>query len=293
MDEKRAAYSLNAPGRVVSAPSLRLPGRSPFPGVDDHLVQPEVTRDEVIGGRRMVASPAETPHATRHTDLDYLVRAHVAPGFTTAADLITRFDEDSDFATDVAVFRSGIDPETGNRYLEEIAFEVVSRQNRGIVGEKAVRMHRRGVRRIFTVWLKKQQVCEWSSESRSWRPLETGAQIEDPCLVKPLAVAALLDAALADDAVVEALVAKSNPVILKREAAAEARGEVRGEARGEARGRAEGLAAALLEILDERGVAVSTGQRQEILGCHDLERLNRWLRRAIRASSVDEITSEA
>jgi len=281
MDEKRAAYSLKAPGRVVSAPALRLPGRGAFPAVDDHLVEPEVTRDEIIGGRRMVASPAEMPHAIRHTDLDYLIRAHVAPGYTTAADLITRFDEDSDFASDVAVLRNGIDPETGSRYLEEIAFEVVSGQNRSIVGEKAVRMHRRGVRRIFTVWLKKQQVCEWSPESRNWRPLDAEAQIEDPCLVKPMAVAALLDAAaLADDAVVEALVAKDNPAIRKREAAAEARG------------RAAGLATALLGLLDERGVAVSTGQRQEILGCHDPERLNRWLRRAVRASSVDEVTSE-
>jgi hypothetical protein len=280
MDEKRAAYSLNAPGRVVSTPSLRLPGRGPFPDVDDHLVEPEVTRDEIIGGRRMVAMPAETPHATRHTDLDYLIRAHVAPGYTTAADLITRFDEDSDFATDVAVFRNGIDPETGSRYLEEIAFEVVSQQNRGIVGEKAVRMHRRGVRRIFTVWLKKQHVCEWSSESRSWSPLEAGAQIEDPCLVKPLAVAALLDAALADDAVAEALVAKGNPVILKREAAAKAIG------------RAEGVAASILSLLKARGIAVGVTQREEILGCHDLDRLDRWLLRAALASSIDEITSE-
>jgi hypothetical protein len=266
----------------------KVPNRGVFPAPDDHLVEPEVTRDEIIGGRRMVAMPAEMPHATRHTDLDYLVRAHVAPGYTTAADLITRFDEDSDFATDVAVFKNGIDPTTGGRYLEEVVFEVVSQQNRGIVGEKAVRMHRRGVRRIFTVWLKKHQVCEWTPEVQSWRPLEAGAQIEDPCLVKPLAVATLLDAALADNAVAEALVAKGNPVILGREAAAEARGEVRGRAEG----RATGVAESLLEILDARGVAVSADRRQEILGCHDLERLNRWLRRATSASSLDEITSE-
>ena len=284
MDEKRAAYRLSAPGRVVSAPALRLPGHGAFPDVDDHLVEPEVTRDEIIGGRRVVALPAEMPHATRHSDLDYLVRAHVAPGYTTAADLITRFDEDSDFASDVAVFRSGIDPETGSRHLEEIAFEVVAEQSLGDVTEKAERMHRRGVRRIFTVRLKKQQVCEWSSESRSWHPLEAGGQIEDPCLVKPLAVATLLDAALADNAVVEALVAKGNPVILGREAAA--------EATGRAEGRVEGVAKSILSILDERGIAVTMAQREKVLGCHDLERLDRWLRRAARASSFDEITSE-
>jgi hypothetical protein len=64
MDEKRAAYSLGAPGRVASAPALRLPGRGAFPDVDDHLVEPEVTRDEIIGGQRVVASPAKRPHAS-------------------------------------------------------------------------------------------------------------------------------------------------------------------------------------------------------------------------------------
>ena len=37
--------------------------------------------------------------------------------------------------------------------------------------------------------------------------------ISDPCLARPIAVRALLDAALADDAVAQALVAKNNPVI--------------------------------------------------------------------------------
>jgi hypothetical protein len=36
----------------------------PFPRLDDHLVQPEVTRDEIIGGVRVVAVPVELPRAT-------------------------------------------------------------------------------------------------------------------------------------------------------------------------------------------------------------------------------------
>ena len=255
---------------------MRLPGRGSFPGVDDHLVVPELTRDEIIGGRRMVAFPAQPPHATLHSDLDYVLRAHVAPGFRTAADLLTRHDEESDFATDVCVFKEGVDPATGTRYLEEIAFEVVSEQTERNVAEKAVRMHHRGVRRIFAVAVKGQRVCEWSPESQSWCPLDMSSRIEDPCLVAPLSVAALLDAAAADNAVVEALAAKGNPAIRKREAAAEARG----------------IAEAILKILETRGIAVSTPLRQEILDCHDLDRLDRWLRRATLASSTDEITSE-
>jgi hypothetical protein len=259
---------------------MRLPGRGSFPGVDDHLVEPEVTRDEIIGGRRVVAPPAQPPHATQQTELDYVLRAHVASGYRAATDLLTRHDEESDFATDTCVFKEGVDPATGGRYLEELAFEVVSEQNERLVTEKARRMHRRGVRRIFTVWVKSQQVCEWSPESQSWHPLDAGSQIEDPCLVTPLALAALLDAAAADKAVVEALVAKNNPEIRKREAVAEAKGEVTGKAD------------AILKFLAARGIAVSEAQRQEILSCHDLDRLDRWLRRAALASSADEITSE-
>ena len=287
MEEKSKGYSLKAPGAPGSA--LHLPGRGSFPGVDDHLVVPEITRDEIIGGRRVVASPAKEPHATQHTQLDYVVRAHVPSGYYVATDLLTRHDEESDFATDTCVFKEGVDPATGGRYLEEIAFEVVSEQSERYVGEKALRMHRRGVRRIFSVWVKgPRRVCEWSPESQSWRPLEAGSKIEDPCLVAPLAVDALLDAAAADHAVVEALIAKGDPTLQKREAAAEARGE----AKGEAKGKAAWVAEAILKVLEAREVAVSETQRREILRCHDLERLDRWLRRAALASSTDEVTSD-
>jgi hypothetical protein len=240
-----------------------------FPDLDDHLVEPEVTRDEIIGGQRVVLSPVEEPHATQHCQLDYVLGAYVASGFTAATDLLTRHDEESDFATDTCVYKEGIDPATGGRYLEEIAFGVVSEQNERYVTEKALRMHRRGVRRIFSVWVKgPRRVCEWSPESQSWRPLVAGSRIEDPCLVAPLAVAALLDAAEADNAVAEALVAKDNPVTLRREAEA------------------------ILKVLEARGLAVSADQRQEILSCHDRDRLDRWLHRAAVASSAGEITSE-
>ncbi|MES1241560.1 MAG: hypothetical protein ABUT39_08065 [Acidobacteriota bacterium] len=260
---------------------MHLPGRGDFPRVDDHLVQAEVTRDEIIGGRRVVASPAHPPHANQHTRLDYVLQAHVAPGYQAANDLLTRHDHDSDFATDVCIYKQGTDPETGARYLEEIAFEVVSEQNEGLVTQKAVRMQRRGVRRIFSVWVKgSQRVCEWSPESQGWRLLDRESSIQDLCLVRPLSVAALLDAAAADNAVVEALIVKGNPVLQEREAAARAEGK------------AEGRADAILQVLEARGVAVSPSQRQEILESSGLDRLDRWLRRAATASSADEVTSE-
>src|SRR4030095_6994716 len=148
------------------------------PGLDDHLVEPEVTRDEIIGGRRVVASPAQPPEAIQHTQLNYLIHAYVAPGYRGASDLLTRFDEESDFATDTCVFKEGVDPATGGRDLEEIAFEVVSEQNEQLVSEKARRMLRRGVRRIFTVRVNGQrEVCEWSPEHQTWKPLPPDSQI--------------------------------------------------------------------------------------------------------------------
>ncbi|MEP7010778.1 MAG: hypothetical protein ABJC13_10675 [Acidobacteriota bacterium] len=276
VDENRRGYSLKAPGPGGSGSAMRLPGRGTFPNVDDHLVEPEVTRDEIIGGRRVVASPAETAHADQHSRLDYVLQAHVATGYRVSVDLITRHGEVMDFASDACVRREGTDPATGRRYLEEIAFEVVSEQREKLATEKAEQMGRRGVRRIFAIWVKSGEVGEWSSEDQAWRRLEAGAKIDDVCLVKPLEVAALLDAAVADNAVVEALAAKGNSAIRARDAAAEARG----------------VARSILDVLEARAVSVTEAQRQQILRRQDLERLSLWLRRAVTASSAAEVLAE-
>ena len=57
------------------------------------------------------------------------------------------------------------------------------------------------------------------------------------------------------------------------------------KAAAKALGKAEGV----LKILEARGIAVSSGQREAILGCTDLERLDRWLLQAGVATSADEV----
>jgi hypothetical protein len=262
-----------------------LPGCSSFPGVDDHLVEPEVTRNEIIGGERVVALPSEPPQARQKVLTNYVLRGHIVPGYGTAADLLTRYDEESDFGTDACAYKVGVDPETDTRYLEEMAFLVVSEQNARLVREKAVRMHRRGVRRIFAILVEGvQQVCEWSPESQNWRALDRGSLIEDPCLVRPFAVETLFDPGLADNAVAEALYAKGNPVL---------RNWVElGRAKGRAEAEVQGWAETILKFLKARDLAVSPAQQQEILGCHDLARLDQWSSRAAVASSTDELLSE-
>jgi len=291
MGEKHSGYSLKAPGR--SGLAVHLPGRGSFPAIDDHLVKPEVTRDEIIGGRKVIALPALPAHGNQHSDLDYVLKAHVGPGYRSSVDLLTRFDVDSDFASDVCVYRTGVDPETGGRFLEEIAFEVVSEQNERVVSEKAPRMLRRGVRRVFAIFVKGQRrVCEWSTASGGWQTLDPASSIEDPCLAVPLPVSVLLDAAEADNAVVEALAAKGNPAIRRREAAARSEGKAEGKIEGKAEAKTEERAESVLKVLAARHVIVTEAQRMEVLSCRDLGRLDRWLQKAVLAASAHEVLAE-
>ena len=280
MDEDRPSYGLQAPGASPAAETMRLPGREDCPRLDDHLVEPEVSREEIIGGRRIETMGSNPPHAFRHSELDYVLRAKAQSGYRTASDLLTRVDEESDFATDASIVKDGVDA-AGVRHLEELAFEVVSTQSKSDVTDKAVRMHRRGVRRIFAIFLEQRRVSEWSAANRSWKALQAESVIDDPCLVEPLEVKALLDAAAADNAVASALITKGNPVIEKLRA-----GD-RAEARAE--GKTEGKAEAVLSILKARGLEPSDTVRERVLSCTELDLLERWLQRAATASAADEV----
>lgn len=74
---------------------------------------------------------------------------------------------------------------------------------------------------------------------------------------------------------------------LFRQLAAEA--EAKGEAEGRAKGEAAGEARAILTVLDVNGVAVPDDVRDRILACTDLDQLGTWLRRAVRATTVDDV----
>ncbi len=136
----------------VSAPA--------HPGLDETLVEPE-GRAEVIRGRRVEVAPALPEHGDPHFRLDVALGTHLAPGYTGSTDMLTRTSEESNFATDTSVRREGIDPATGQRYLEELAFEVVNTQRPGDVTEKAEELTARGVRRVFAVFARRGVVSEW------------------------------------------------------------------------------------------------------------------------------------
>ncbi len=233
--------------------SRRAKRTSPPPAVDDRIVQPG-TRAEILRGELLMVPPADEPHATRHCDLAYVLRAHVAPGYAVAIDMLTRTSEDSDFAPDASVYPAARNSE-GKRQLEELAFEVAASQSIGVPSEKARELVRRGVRRVFCVLVKKGRVVEWSRETDAFGPLRAHAEIVDRCLSHALPIAALLDAAAADAAVIAALLARE-PAL--RQLAATQREEGREEGRVVERRRA---VADLCEVL---GIALSAAQRAEL-----------------------------
>ena len=65
-----------------------------------------------------------------------------------------------------------------------------------------------------------------------------------------------------------------------------------GRAEGRTEGRAEEAARNLLTVLRARGIAVPDAVRERILAQKDPERLERWLEKAVVASSVAAVLDE-
>ncbi|ONH24928.1 hypothetical protein BL253_28985 [Pseudofrankia asymbiotica] len=65
--------------------------------------------------------------------------------------------------------------------------------------------------------------------------------------------------------------------------------DARARAEGEAAGRAEGEVRSVLTVLDARRVTVPDAARERILACTDLDQLDTWLRRAVTATTIDDV----
>jgi hypothetical protein len=65
-----------------------------------------------------------------------------------------------------------------------------------------------------------------------------------------------------------------------------------GIAEGKAEGKAEGLTAALMRVLAARSLTPSPEQRSTILSCTDPRRVERWIERALCATSVEQALGE-
>jgi hypothetical protein len=318
----RGADRAYAPGAESGERSARAPSAY---GLDQHLVKPEVTRDEVVRGERMVAMPSRPEHGDRHFGLDYVLGAHIRREYVGSTDLITRFSAGSDFATDTCIRKTGKNPKTGERYLEEVAFEVVHTQTAKDIHERAEDVTTRGVRRFFAIFVKKGQVAEWSAKEGAFVVLDPEGEIADRTLATPVRVRALLDAAEADNGVARALLAKNNPVLRaeqerKREEGLQEgvakglqegvakglqegvakglqegvakglqEGVAKGLQEGVAKGLIEGKASAVIAVLEARGLEPDPEVRRTIRACADVRKLDAWLRRAATASSANAV----
>jgi len=246
---------------------------SELPAVDERLAAPE-TRSEVIDGKAVFVAPADEPHAEAHGALAALVRAHRAGGYAVAVDMLTRTSRRDDIAPDVSVYPAARDPRTGGRRLEELAFEIASTETLGHVAAKAAKLAARGVRRIFAIDVGRARALEWAKDAAQWAILDRRDHIEDVALAVPVPIAALIDAAQADDAIARALRARRHPEFdAERE-------------EGRAEGLAEGLASALLVVLAARGLEPTADERRRILAEREPARLERWLAAAPTCASV-------
>ncbi len=185
-----------------------------MPAVDDHLATPN-TREEWFDGELRFTEPAEPPDADCKAGVCYVIRGCAAQGYAVTKDLLTRVDVNSDFGTGISVLRSGNDPRTGRRYLEEICFEVGAQDKLDHFGARAVKLLNRGVRRCFVVLPREQEVREWAPDAKAWVPLAPEEAITDPALTLPLPVVALLDRDAADGAVFLSLWQKRTPALVE------------------------------------------------------------------------------
>ncbi len=285
MDKPSDAPMMMAPGQASGVAEMRLPGRDeqprrrpptrdkrpagppggeqvePWPAVDDYLDEPELSRWERIDGERMWASPAKLEHGAPHFQLDYLLGAHTREAYIGAVDLKTRVAPTKEHASDTCLVKDGIDPRTGRRHLEELSFEVVNERSQHEVDVRARAFAARGVRRQIAIYVKTGVVAEWDNARQTWRPLDPEQRIFDPCLSHPLSVAALLDAALADDEVARALEAKGNPAIVEMKTKSREEGRKEGREEGREEGRQIALRGYIKDLCGILSIAWSE-QRQ-------------------------------
>ncbi len=313
------APAIREPGRPRStrrAPdedgaAIRLPGRGERLDPDDRLARPEFGDfgEEVIDGVRIECSPSKAGHADPQCRLAAVVSICLAKGYIASTELLTRTDEESDFATDVCVRKVGKDPESGWRHLEELSFEVAHSQTlENLKQVRVPKLVRAGVRRIFAILVQEGDVLEWSADAGEWIGLTPGDTIRDQVFVQPLEIEAILDAAKVDQLVSKAQLAKREPYLMsvikkarakgvaegeaKGEAKGRAEGEAKGRAEGEAKGEAKGLAEAILRVFHGHGIELDDENRQALLACRDTELLGRWLDKALVAQSASDVLAE-
>jgi len=194
-----------------------------LPAVDERLVAPGCGY-EIEDGEIVRWEHADEVEGVIRCSLGALLHAHRAIGREAGVNLLTRVTERDDLASHACVWPSALDPVTGGRQIEDLAFYVLSTERLARAGRRAGKLAARGVRRVFALDVAKQRAFEWSRELGTWVLLPPTTAIGDPSLAVALPVEALFDDKAAQLATVRAFRAKRDPEFLAEREAGYAEG---------------------------------------------------------------------
>jgi hypothetical protein len=129
------------------------------------------------------------------------------------------------------------------------------------------------------VFVQRGVVSEWSREKGDFVPLDKDGVLEDPCLVRPMALRAFFDDTVAAREAWLALEQRGSPEIAA----------IKEEGRNE--GRMEALREGLLKLLGMRFGEVPEVRRMQIEAASG-EALHGWLERLLSATTIDGVFGE-
>lgn len=257
--------------------------------VSDYVVETE-TDFELFQGQLREVPHAGPLHSQQLGQVNFVLSAYVARGHGVDLFLLTRQEADNNFASDISIRKNGTDPDTDDRYLEELAFEIKSTLVPEELEQRARIMARCGVRRVFAVPVTGHpagidrvagSLAEWMPAEERWRTYRGDEVIADPCLFEPVPIRAPLDPDAVDDAVARVLVHKGHPLLGRLQQHAYLMSVEEGQAKG--------IQSCIRVIMDSRGLAMDAATHARIDACGDLAILQRWVARAVRATSASEL----
>lgn len=153
-------------------------------------------------------------------------------------------------------------------------------QDEESLAQKIADLFQAGTQYIWVVRLDGPRRVEVHEPGQPVRKALPGSKLKAPgVLAHPVLVEALYDYDVANEV--------DFHHILRRLTGHENLDEVRDEAK--AKGKAEGKAEAVFSVLEAREIAVSDDVRARIRSCGDLSTLDRWLRRAMTATSDQDV----
>lgn len=156
--------------------------------------------------------------------------------------------------------------------------------------EKIADLLAAGTTYLWVVRLTGPRRVEVHERGKDMRTVLPGKELTAPgVLQNPVRVEALYDRDAAERATLVNLLQRQGFADLE---AVLATGRSEGRTEGRSEGRSEGLAAAVLAVLEARGIRITKAARERIARCTDEAQLDRWVRRAAVVAKVAEMLDE-